>query len=273
MKPKYNLLLLMIIVILLAAALAVGSAIAVVDLLYFQATPGTNSIMLTWETATEFDNIGFYVRRGLAISEPFTRISPLILSYGDPLSGHIYNYEDADVVIGVQYFYTLEILNADNTSEFTAPVAAIILAPTATSTVTPTRTPTPVITPTTTMTPTPTGSATATRTSTSILPTYTLTLTPSPTDTYTPTPTTTLEPVSVSGLVFPAFSPTASIITDTTTSVSSITATSIVLSPEIPAPESQNRLLILFLIILWIILTLFLFLGILSIRRDGIHRK
>jgi hypothetical protein len=255
--------------ILLVCTLPGGSAGAVVDLLYFHATPGTVSIMLSWETATEFDNIGFYVQRSLTGSGPFTRVSSLILSYGDPLTGHNYTYEDVAVSIGVQYYYILEILNADNTSSFTAPVAVIIPAPTATPTLTPTRTLTPVVTPTLTLTSTPTGQATATKTPVSVLPTYTLTFTPSPTTTPTHTPTTTLEPVIISNLVFPAFSPTVDKITETVDAISSAAEINIIHDTEPPVSETQNQPLIITLVILWMVLGLFLFLGVRTVKRDG----
>ena len=267
MKSRFSHYLLLIITIF-GMILPAGSAWAVVDLLYFMATPGSTTILLTWETATEFDNIGFYVLRGENAAGPFEPISPRILSLGDPLMGQLYSYEDVTVSIGVQYYYVLEILNADSTSDFTVPIAAIIPAPTATPTITPTRTQTPIVSITPTPTFTPTSLVVAAQTATSALPTNTSTPTQTPTATTTRTATTTLGPISTAGVSFPALTPSPSI-----TLMAGETDES---SPEVAeagdavSGVSGTRVLsiVVLVIILWIGLAVFLFLVVRHFSRN-----
>jgi hypothetical protein len=267
MKFKFNLFLLLFLV-LCTAIWPTRLAVAVVDLLYFYATPGTTSIILSWETATEFDNAGFFIQRGLEAAGPFTPITPLITSVGDPFIGHYYQYEDTSVQIGVQYYYVLQILNADGTNDYTSPVAAIIPAPTATPTITPTRTPTPILSPSPTVTFTPTSLATATQTITSVLSTSTITLTLAPTATNTRTPTATLEPISNSGRNFPAqiVSPSAMahVVTgeNPTTLMDEIRDT-----PGSPTGGRVQSILVV-AIFLWLALAVFLFCVIRTISRN-----
>jgi hypothetical protein len=243
-------------------------AVAVVDLLYFYATPGTTSIILSWETATEFDNAGFFIQRSLEAAGPFTTITPLITSVGDPFIGHYYQYEDMSVQIGVQYYYVLQILNADGTSDYTAPVAAIIPAPTATPTSTPTRTPTPILSPSPTMTFTPTSLATATQTITSVLPTNTVTLTLAPTATNTRTPTATLEPISNFGINFPAQIASPSTIAEVVTAENPTNLMDEIRdTPGSPTGVRVQSTLVV-AIILWLAIAVFLFFVIRYIIRN-----
>ena len=244
-----------------------GPAIAVVDLLYFIATPGSTSIVLSWETATEFDNAGFFVQRGLYAGGPFTTITPLIVSIGDPFTGHYYQYEDIDVEIGIQYYYVLQILNADSTSDFTTPVAAIIPAPTVTPTITPTRTQTLVISPTTTFTPT--SLASATQMATSFLPTNTVTLTLAPTATTTRTPTSTLEPISITGVKFPAVTTTPSLTSVGDEGSESSPGEANVDVETSTSAGSRVLYIVGLVILLWFVLALFLFFVIRYISRDA----
>jgi hypothetical protein len=235
---------LLIIVTILGAVNPGGSVLAVVDLLYFIATPGNVSVVLTWETATEFDNIGFYVRRGSTSTGPFTRISPLIISIGDPLTGHLYNFEDTSVEIGVLYYYVLEVLNADGTSNLTIPVSAIIPGPTATATTTATQTATPVVSPSPTTTNTP---------PLPVAPASTSTLS------YTATPTTTLELFSSTGINFPVWNPTR-IKTPEAVAIVEV-ATEVVKIDDTAVAGNRARIqpMVIIAILLWVTLALFIF--------------
>ena len=206
-------------------------AYASVDLLYFLGIPGVDSILLIWETATEVDNAGFYVRKSTDPLGSFLRISDYIPSAGDPFAGAYYDFLDSDVVQGVQYYYNLEIIGTDGSSEISNTISVTLIVntatptrtispqststSTATATRTVTRTPTQVITSTGTIASTLTRTPTATASLTygipvipmvgSITPTATITLTP--VHTSTASPTTTLLPLSVGGAVFPANTP------------------------------------------------------------------
>jgi hypothetical protein len=260
---------LFLIVFVIWLASSTGNVLAVVDLLYFMATPGSTSILLSWETATEFDTAGFYIQRGLAVWGPFTTITSRIISIGDPFTGHYYQYEDTNVEIGIQYYYILQILNADGTSDFTAPVGAIILTPTTTPTFTPTRTQIPVQSPTSTLTLTSTSLASATLTAIFQIPTSTVTFTLESTATTTRTPTTTLVPISISGVDFPVLTTTPS----PTSSIDKVIES----SPEVTEPGAEMSItprtrvlsIVGLVIFLWVALALFLFIVIRHISRDA----
>lgn len=243
------------------------AVLAVVDLLYFIATPGSTSIVLSWETATEIDTIGFYVQRSESSAGPYTRISPLILSIGDPLTGHLYNYEDAAVQIGILYYYVLEVLNADGTSDLTIPVSAIIPAPTPTATTTATQTTTPMISPSPTPTRTPTPPFTPVLTSTDALPTSTISPTPTTTATFTPSPTTTLGSFSSAGITFPARNPTTTNPPEDVEIVENATEDTINDDYALADNGAQMKPIVVIAILLWLILALFIFLVIRYLSR------
>ncbi|MBN1658646.1 MAG: DUF11 domain-containing protein [Anaerolineae bacterium] len=75
----------------------------------FWSTLGSGSIILHWETATELDNLGFYLERAESPAGPRTRLhADLILSYapGSPV-GATYEFVDNAVAPGATYYYWL----------------------------------------------------------------------------------------------------------------------------------------------------------------------
>ncbi len=174
-----------------------------VELLWFEATGGTEAITLGWETSSEINNLGFNLYRAESPDGPRTQINAeLIPSLVPPGStyGAVYEYVDNDVLPGITYYYWLEKLDVYGNTELFGPVDAQVTSrptntPTATPTNTPTSTPTntPTSTPTNTSTSTPTSTPTATPTNT---PTSTPTNTPTSTPTNTPTVTPTNTPTS-----------------------------------------------------------------------------
>jgi len=196
LRIPYKALVILSILLLITLFASIRKARAAVELVSFTATPGDGLILLAWETATEFENAGFFIVRSLSQGGTYNRISPFILAEGDGVTGSEYEYEDQNVTGGVTYYYKLETIGNDQVSEFYGPVSATILlatntsSPTATSTKTPVIPYTPTLTPSRTATgPTPTRSITPTRTPTRI---PTRTSTPSRTPFGTPvSPTTT----------------------------------------------------------------------------------
>jgi len=161
------------------------AALAVVTLVYFRAFPQNGQVLLEWETATEIDNAGFFVNRSLTQQSGYSRISQFIDSEGDDLSGAIYQYYDYDVTNGVTYWYMLEAVNLDQSTEFHQPPVSAVpgsQTPTSTRTATGTVSATPPGTGTRTVTLTPTRTRTPLST-----PTMALQTTPS-------TPTATVVP-------------------------------------------------------------------------------
>lgn len=153
-----------------------GRAQAAIDLLYFRAVPGNSSILLEWETGTELDTAGFYVQRGLTQNGSYQRISPFIFAKGDSLAGAVYQYLDTSVQSGTIYWYRLEEIDTNQSSNFFGPIMSGIGIANPSPSPTLTRTSTP------TLTATKSGSATAT-----LRPTRTATQVPSPTETQLPT--------------------------------------------------------------------------------------
>jgi hypothetical protein len=98
-----------------------------IELASFRATPRENYIALTWETASEKDNLGFYLWRADGPSEDYRRITPaLIPATGDAVTGAQYAYQDFDVILGESYSYKLEDIDTAGVSAFHGPVSAVM---------------------------------------------------------------------------------------------------------------------------------------------------
>ena len=195
---------------------------ASVTLITFTATAGDGQVFLHWETATEIDNAGFYIRSSTQQAGPYVRVSPFIQAQGDGVTGWIYNWTNKDLTNGVTYYYELESITNSLVSELTDPISATPQGPTPTQTPTPSATPTPTRTPlvSATFTPTPTSTrtqaASRTPTSTSLF-------------NHTPTPTST-----DSGAIATATRTSTTIPTRTPTSTTN----------AYPGPENSTRTLV-----------------------------
>lgn len=172
-----------------------------VNLQNFTASPGDLQVLLQWQTNSETGVSGFYVLRSDNLGGPFTRVSSFIPARGSPTMSALYSIVDPFLTNNTTYYYQLEAIYTNATSEFFGPVSVIpnppTPTPTPTMTFTPTNTrtltPTITFTPTITMTPTITETPTRTRT---LIPTWT----PRPTATYyyyrSPTPYTYRSPTT-----------------------------------------------------------------------------
>lgn len=68
-------------------------------------------VIISWETASEVDTLGFFLYRAEFPDGPFVQINETpLLATGDPLVGSSYSYEDRQVAWGKVYFYQLEEL-------------------------------------------------------------------------------------------------------------------------------------------------------------------
>lgn len=159
------------------------SSRASVTLISFQARWAGDKVQVTWETASEIDNMGFYIHRSEQEGGAYQPSTDLIPSQGD-IIGAFYEWEDRNVEPGKTYYYKLEDLSSGGPSRFWGPVSAVAGQPTATFTPAATDTPTATLTPLSTATPSPTPSLTTT-----ISPTPASTLTPTPVPSSSPTPT------------------------------------------------------------------------------------
>jgi hypothetical protein len=74
---------------------------------------------IRWATETEVDTLGFNVRRATVPEGPFQQINPfLIPSSTDPLVGAEYEYLDSALEAGRRYYYQLEEVETDGTSNY-----------------------------------------------------------------------------------------------------------------------------------------------------------
>lgn len=143
-------------------------ALAGALIVYFSATPQDGQVLLEWETASEISIDGFYINRSLTQNGDYTRVSTLILDEGGSQAGAIYQFYDTGVTNGVVYWYLLEVVNQDQSTEYFTP-AISVMPISQTRTVTPTGTITVVATSTGSGTPTITATATRTLTPTATL--------------------------------------------------------------------------------------------------------
>jgi hypothetical protein len=205
--------------LLLSLVLGVTPAWASVELVSFEATlDGSQAVLVTWETASEVDMLGFFVQRSLQEEDGYERVSDLILATGDVV-GASYEFIDTNVQGGMTYYYRLEAVDLSGASEFYDPVSVTLPAlPTATPTPTPTSTPTATSTSTPTATPTDTPTSTPT-------PTLAPSDTPLPSDTPQPTPTPTLPATDTSTATPAATATVAATAAPTATAVPTATAT------------------------------------------------
>jgi len=120
-------------------ALSPQASAAAVELVYFTGHGSPGFVHLEWETATELDNVGFYILRSATESGSFARISPFIPTGPDSIAGYQYGFVDANVVDGTGYWYQLESVDTATLSSFHGPILVIAgvfatQAPTATAT-------------------------------------------------------------------------------------------------------------------------------------------
>lgn len=134
------------------------NATAAVELLYFRAKAGSDSILVEWETATEQDIVGFNLYRSQDSGSKGQQIGDTFPNQGGGLSGAKYTYSDPNVVKGMRYYYSLEEISSSG--------GLTIVATANTGIDLPTLTPTATATATATSTVTATSIATATRTRT-----------------------------------------------------------------------------------------------------------
>ena len=251
---------------------------AEVVLNYFRANSQVDGILIEWETISETNSSGFYILRSLSQNQGYTRINIFFLSDSEVGEGVFYSYLDDQVAAGTVYYYKLEAIDLDGTSDFFGPVSVGYKLSTGTPTLTGTisagitatsvtKTPTPThgTTPQPNLTPTPT------RTGINIvLPTATLT--PSATITGTistvPTETPTLEPLPTFDLIFPAITSTHTV-TVTPTPQKILNAETLVSSPT-PQPISSRHVFLLSIIsLLWLTLAGFVVLWFWKLFQDS----
>ena len=112
-----------------------GSPPTAVGLTGFDATPTEGSILVTWETAMEINNVGFNLYRGETFDGPYIKLNESLIPSQSPGSsdGAEYVWLDEAVEAGVTYYYKLEDVEVGGKSTFHGPISASAQAPTAVS--------------------------------------------------------------------------------------------------------------------------------------------
>ncbi|MBN1262055.1 MAG: S8 family serine peptidase, partial [Anaerolineae bacterium] len=107
-----------------------GSAPTAVTLTTFVATANEDHVEITWETASEINNLGFNLYRLAGEQETWTQLNAALLpslALGSNF-GAEYAFVDTGVEPNVTYRYRLEAVDADGTSSFYGPVSAEVRA-------------------------------------------------------------------------------------------------------------------------------------------------
>jgi hypothetical protein len=108
---------------------------AAVILISFEATPQEDSILITWETASETDIAGFHIQRAPYVTPEKTdcadvsdlaRINTAIIPSAGDIVGASYAYTDTSAETGSTYYYCLEAVETDEDRELHGPVSAAL---------------------------------------------------------------------------------------------------------------------------------------------------
>ena len=74
----------------------------------------TGAVVITWETQSELNNAGFFVKRSTARTGPFTVINPtMIAGAGTTSEKQSYTYTDATAQPNIVYYYQIEDVSLD----------------------------------------------------------------------------------------------------------------------------------------------------------------
>jgi hypothetical protein len=95
-----------------------------VELVSFEASPQSDCVELSWATASELDNLGFYVQRSNSANGAYTRISELISGQGNSNQLTAYSWHDLQPVGDVIY-YMLEDVDFSGRSQVHGPVRVV----------------------------------------------------------------------------------------------------------------------------------------------------
>ena len=109
-----------------------GSPLAV-TLAAFDAQATADGVVLTWETVSELDNVGFNVYRAESETGSWSKLNDALIPAAAPGSseGHVYALTDTTAQLGATYWYALEDVALNGTVTRHAPVVAARAEPNA----------------------------------------------------------------------------------------------------------------------------------------------
>jgi hypothetical protein len=103
-----------------------------VELAFFGARADGGSILLTWTTGSETENLGYNVYRCLTKDGKYEKLTAeLIEGAGSSRTTQTYQFIDEDVQVGKAYFYKLEQIDFDGAKKMHGPVAVTVSKTTA----------------------------------------------------------------------------------------------------------------------------------------------
>jgi hypothetical protein len=104
-----------------------------VQLANFTATAQADQVLVTWQTVSELDNLGFNLYRNSSPDAPSEPLNSSLIPSQAPGSGQGMSYEwlDNSVQEAVTYYYWLEDVDLDGTTTLHGPVSATANVPTA----------------------------------------------------------------------------------------------------------------------------------------------
>ena len=109
---------------------AIGSkndSLIPVELTSFTVSATGQGVLLSWATATETENLGFYVYRSQAADGEYTQITAqMIPGQGSTAEAHSYEYIDTNVQPGNTYFYRLADVDYNGNMTFHGSVSVAV---------------------------------------------------------------------------------------------------------------------------------------------------
>ncbi len=108
---------------------AVPTPTTAVELASFSARPLDSEVELSWQTASELNNLGFHLYRALSAEGPYEPVTrTAIPGLGSSPAGARYHYLDSGLENGKTYFYRLEDIETTGRTELHGPVSATPMA-------------------------------------------------------------------------------------------------------------------------------------------------
>ncbi|MFZ0546507.1 MAG: hypothetical protein WAM60_13765 [Candidatus Promineifilaceae bacterium] len=98
-------------------------------LLYFRGTALDSAIKLEWETAVEFDTVGFTIDRADSETGPYIEQIGFIPAVGGPLGAYYEEIDDVNVNNGHTYWYILNEIKDDASIHPYGPISVTVGIP------------------------------------------------------------------------------------------------------------------------------------------------